>query len=331
MNIDGLPFTGRALLAPMEGVTESCFRDLVLDRNPSRALGGAFTEFARIVDAPLLPRNLKQHLGPQQHVAPVGLQFMGQMDQALAESARIAEEMGVPLVDLNFGCPAKGALRSCAGAALLDEPRRVEQLVSACVRAVQSIPITAKIRAGGEDDSRLEDIAAAVEAGGARLLTVHCRTREEGYRGQGDWTRLRRAVAAVSLPVCGNGGIAMHEDIERMIAETGCSYVMVGRAVLEDPWIFSGRIVERAEAARFFMDYERLLRERHAASSVKIAGRFKQLIRRWRAGGLFDDSREWWMRQRNAQPMLDRLRAELRGADDRRHLNSGQVAPAAPS
>jgi tRNA-dihydrouridine synthase len=176
-----------------------------------------------------------------------------------------------------------------------------------------------------------EDIAAAVEAGGARLLTVHCRTREEGYRGVGDWKRLRRAVAAVSLPVCGNGGIGKHEDIERMIAETGCAYVMVGRAVLEDPWIFSGRHVSRAEAARFFTDYARLLRERHAAPSIKIAGRFKQLIRRWSAGGLFDDSREWWMRQRDAQPMLDRLEREFPRTDDRALLSSDSAASAMPS
>jgi tRNA-dihydrouridine synthase B len=295
----------------MEGVTESCFRDLVLQRNPADALGGAFTEFARVVEAPLLPRNIQSHLGPKRHAAPVGLQLMGQRDDALAETARVAEEMGVPLVDLNFGCPAKGALRTCAGAALLGDPRRVEQLVSACVRAVRAMPITAKIRSGGENDSDLEQLAAAVEAGGARLLTVHCRTREEGYRGAGDWQRLRRAVAAVSIPVCGNGGIESHAHIQRMIAETGCAYAMVGRAALEDPWIFSGRTVSRAEAARFLLDYARLLSERDGASAIKVVGRLKQLIRRWRAGGLFDESREWWLGQRDPLVVLGRLSSEL--------------------
>jgi tRNA-dihydrouridine synthase len=157
---DGLPFTGTALLAPMEGVTESCFRDLVLERNPPQALGGAFTEFARVVEGPLPLRQIRRQLGPQRHAAPVGLQLMGQRDDALAETARLAEEIGLPLVDLNFGCPAKGALRGCAGAALLDDPRRVEQIVGACVRAVRRMPITAKIRSGGADDSKLEQIAA---------------------------------------------------------------------------------------------------------------------------------------------------------------------------
>ena len=291
----------------MEGVTESCFRDLVLQRNPADSLGGAFTEFARVISAPLTPQNIQSHLGPQRHPAPVGLQLMGQRDDALAETARVAEELGVPLVDLNFGCPAKGALRSCAGAALLDDPHRVEQLVRACVRAVRTMPITAKIRSGGQDDSDLEQIASAVEAGGARLLTVHCRTREEGYRGAGDWQRLRRAVAAVSIPVCGNGGIQSHSHIDRMIAETGCEYVMVGRAALADPWIFSGQTVSRAEAARFLLDYAQLLGERSGASPIKVVGRLKQLIRCWRAGGLFDESREWWLGQREPKLVLERL------------------------
>ena len=211
-----LPFTANTLLAPMEGVTDSSFRDLVLERNDAQHLGGAYTEFARVVDVPLSKKVLRAHLGPQRHEAPVGLQLMGQKLDALAESARTAEELGAPLIDLNFGCPAKGALRTCAGAALLDEPHRIEQIVRVCADAVTSVPVTAKIRAGGNDDSNLETIAQAAEAGGAQLLTVHCRTREERYKGSGDWQRLRRAVAAVSIPVCGNGGIETHDDIQQI-------------------------------------------------------------------------------------------------------------------
>ncbi|MCP3982286.1 MAG: tRNA-dihydrouridine synthase family protein [bacterium] len=302
-----LPFTGPALLAPMEGVTEPCFRDLVLQRNAPTALGGAFTEFARVVTHPLPARNLATHLGPERFAAPVGLQLMGQREDALAETARVAESIGAPVVDLNFGCPAKGALRTCAGAALLDEPRRIERVVRSCVQAVRTIPITAKIRAGGRDDARLEEIARAVEAGGARMLTVHCRTREEGYRGDGDWTRLRRAVAAVRIPVCGNGGINTHVDLRRMFVETGCAYAMVGRAALADPWIFSGRTVDRAEAADFLLEYARSLASRMRAKRVTVAGRLKRLIRTWSAGGLFLSDRTWWLEQRELEPLLERL------------------------
>lgn len=290
-----LPFTAPALLAPMEGVTEPCFRDLVLARNPPDVLGGAFTEFARVARVPLPRRMLRAHLGPWKHGAPVGVQFMGADVAAVAESARRAEEIGAPLVDLNFGCPSKGALRGCAGSALLDEPHKVEELVAACVRAVARVPVTAKIRAGGVDDSRLEELARAAENGGASLLTVHCRTRVEAYRDTADWERLRRAVGAVSIPVCGNGGVARHADLARLLAETGCAYVMVGRAALGDPWIFTGPAVERAEAAGFLLAYAEHLRAHHGCSLRIRAGRIKQLLAHWTAGGLCDANRAAWM------------------------------------
>ena len=287
-----LPFTAPALLAPMEGVTEPCFRELVLERNRPERLGGAFTEFARVVQGPIPRRVLAAHLGPRRHRAPVGLQLMGSNVAALAESARRAEELGAPLIDLNFGCPSKGALRGCAGSALLDEPHKVEELVAACVRALARVPVTAKVRAGGEDDSRLEEIARAVEQGGAALLTVHCRTRKEAYRDTADWERLRRAVCAVSIPVCGNGGVATHADLARLRVETGCTYVMVGRAALGDPWIFEGRAVERREAASFLLAYAGELASFHGGSLRMVAGRVKQLVRHWTAGALFAGERE---------------------------------------
>jgi len=302
-----LPFTAPALLAPMEGVTEPCFRDLVLARNDSSVLGGAFTEFARVTGVPLPRRTLAAHLGPKRHAAPVGLQLMGANVAAVAESARRAEALGAPLVDLNFGCPAKGAIRGCAGSALLDEPRKVEELVAACVRAVARVPVTAKIRAGGEDDARLEELARAVENGGASLLTVHCRTRKEAYRDTADWERLRRAVSAVSIPVCGNGGVACHADLARLRAETGCRYVMVGRAALGDPWIFAGRTVGRAEAARFLLEYAELLSAHHGASLRMVGGRIKQLLRYWTAGELCPGGADAWRSEDDAR-LLARLR-----------------------
>lgn len=134
-----LPFTGPWLLAPMEGVTDPLYRELILARNPARALGGAFTEFVRVVERPLPARVLRRHLGEARFEAPVGSQLMGADGGAVAETARRVAELGVPLVDLNFGCPAKGALRGCAGSAILREPARREALV-ARVRA--SLPRT---------------------------------------------------------------------------------------------------------------------------------------------------------------------------------------------
>jgi len=304
-----LPFTAPNLLAPMEGVTEPLFRELVLARNPESALGGTFTEFCRVVSAALPRRVLRAHLGEHAHSPqPVGLQLMGSDAEALAATAGRAVEVGAQLIDLNFGCPAKGALRGCAGAALLDDPARMEALVKALRRAVGAVPLSAKIRAGGEDDRRLEELARAVEAGGADLLTVHARTRREGYAAAADWGRLERAVAAVSLPVCGNGGVERHADLARLREQTGCAYAMVGRAALGDPWIFSGAEVSPAEAATFLLEYAEGLHARNGGSPEGPVRRVKQLVNHWRAGGLMEPGeRAGWLRERDPQALLERL------------------------
>lgn len=309
-----LPFTAPNLLAPMEGVTEPCFRDLVLARNASAVLGGAFTEFVRVVQEPLPKRVLREHLGPHRFDAPVGLQLMGSDVDHLAETARRAIEAGAPLVDLNFGCPAKGALRTCAGSALLLDPPAIERIVRACAAAVAPAPLTAKIRAGYDDDALLLDLARAVEAGGAAMLTVHCRTRAEAYQDEVDWNRIARAASAVAIPVCGNGGVRSHCDLARLRARTGCAFAMVGRAALGNPWIFTGRSVTRADAALFLLDYAEALLATGTAGANGAAGRLKQLLQHWTAGGLVDGDvagtdRATWMRERDAQQLLARLRS----------------------
>src|SRR6185295_18554420 len=118
---------------------------------------------------------------------------------------------------------AKGAIADCSGSGMLRDPARLERTVRAIADALPGFPVTAKIRAGFDDDSMLEDLARAVEAGGAALLTVHCRTRKEAYCEEVDWTRIRRAVESVSIPVCGNGGVRGQADLERMRDETGCA------------------------------------------------------------------------------------------------------------
>ncbi len=305
--IAGLPFTAPNLLAPMEGVTEPCFRDLVLARNGADRLGGAFTEFVRVVRHPLPRRILREHLGEARFDAPVGIQLMGADVDALAETARRAGEVGAPLVDLNFGCPAKGAIAGCAGSAILREPKALETIVAACAKAT-AVPVTAKIRAGYDDDRLLEDLARAAEAGGAAMLTVHCRTRAEAYQDEVDWRRIARAVAVVTIPVCGNGGISGHGDLERMRAETGAALSMVGRGALADPWIFEGKAVTDEDAAAFLLEYAARLLESRSASLRGASGRVKQLLRYWTAGGLVDSDRESWMRESEAERLFARLR-----------------------
>ncbi len=307
-----LPFTSPNLLAPMEGVTEPSFRERVLERNGPEALGGTFTEFARVVRDALPRRVLRGHLGEVRFPQPVGLQLMGSDADSLAQTAVRAVEVGAPLIDLNFGCPAKGALRGCAGAALLDDPARVEELVSVLRRAIgDKVPLSAKIRAGGEDDALVEDLARAVEAGGADLLTVHARTRREGYAAPADWQRLERAVQSVSIPVCGNGGIEVHGDFERLRRETGCAFAMVGRGALGNPWIFRGGEVSRAEAAEFLVDYARGLMETQGSRLEGAMRRVKQLFQHWKAGGLMGraqgQDRASWLREGDPEVLMRRL------------------------
>lgn len=296
-----LPFTGPWLLAPMEGVTDPAFRNLVLRRHAPHELGGAFTEFVRVVGEGLPRRVLARHLGSDRQAIPVGLQLMGSDLAALAATARRVAELDVPCLDLNFGCPAKGALRGCAGSALLREPGVLEEVVRTCAEAVDGrIPVTAKIRAGYDDDSLLAELACAAQAGGAAMLTVHCRTMREGYQPHADWARIERAVRAVSIPVCGNGGVERHADLERMRAETGCRYVMVGRAALADPWIFGGREVATREAAVFLVEYLDEMRAAGRASPAGAIARVKGLLRSWTAGGLLptEEQRTALLRER---------------------------------
>lgn len=311
-----LPFTAPALLAPMEGVTDPLFRALVLARNPVDRLGGATTEFVRVVDQGLGVKRMRAELAEENYGRPVGLQLMGRELDAVAASARAAAEAGAPFVDLNFGCPAKGALRGCAGSALLDDPAALGALVRVVADAVapSGVPVTAKLRAGGEDDTRLEELVAAACEGGARLVTIHCRTRREGYRDTADWGRLRRAVAAAApfgVPVCGNGGVEAHADLERLRAETGCAFVMVGRAALRDPWIFGGHRASADEVRTFFEEYQAGLVARGAATrGGRMGSRLKQLTSYWEAGppGLIADVRRELLRLPDDSAVLAAIR-----------------------
>ncbi|MDG1985298.1 MAG: tRNA-dihydrouridine synthase family protein [Planctomycetota bacterium] len=307
--VEGLPFTSRWLLAPMEGVTAPSFRDIVLARHAPTDLGGAFTEFVRVIDRPVAKREMHKHLGPRRFSIPVGIQLMGSDLGCLTGSAAHAAELGVPVLDLNFGCPARGALKGCAGAAALKNPSGVEATVRAAVEGVDGrTPVTAKIRAGFDHDRDVEVLARAAEAGGASMLTIHCRTRREGYQEEVHWSRIRRAVEAVSIPVAGNGSAWLHSDLERMRQETGCAFVMVGRGALRDPWIFSGRDVPLTEAAAFLHEYACVLQSLGAPRRAAV-GRVKQLLKYWEAGRLVGDAegRERWLRDRDTEGFLGRL------------------------
>ena len=299
----------------MEGVTAPSFRGHVLKRHSAADLGGAFTEFVRVVQGPVAKSEMRKHLGTELFPTPVGLQLMGRDLEGVRVSVGNAIDLGVPVVDLNFGCPAKGALRGCAGAAALKNPAGMEETVRTAVAGAEGrAPVTAKIRAGFDHAEAVEVLARAAEAGGAAMLTIHCRTRREGYCDEVDWTRIERAVNAVSIPVAGNGSAWEHSDLERMRRETGCAFVMVGRGALKSPWIFTDREISRQEAATFLIEYHDTLKDLGARPKGAV-GRVKQLLNYWTAGGLIqsEEQRGVWMRETDFEAFEARLRGESVG------------------
>lgn len=227
-------------LAPMEGVTDPCFRALAIETNGPGTIGAVTTEFLRVTDHVFSRERMRAEIGTHRwpQVA-LGVQLMGNHAPAVAASAARALEEGAHFVDLNFGCPAPTVFRHCAGSALLADPPRLAGLVRATVAACAGAPVTAKIRAGITEDSGLEDVARRIEDAGAAALTVHARLRVDSYATPAQWERIARARAAVAIPVIGNGGAGSPSEVARMFELTGCAAVMIGRGALADPWLFA--------------------------------------------------------------------------------------------
>ncbi len=171
---------------------------------------------------------------------PFSLQLFGGEPEVMARAAVIAQQHGAQLIDLNMGCPVKKVTRSGAGSALMCDPPRAAEVVRQ-VRAATGLPVTAKIRSGWDAQQKnFLAVADALGEAGVAALAVHPRTRAQGYSGQADWSVIRQLKAHVgeSFPIIGNGDVKTRADAERMLDETRCDFVMVGRGALGNPWIF---------------------------------------------------------------------------------------------
>lgn len=191
------------------------------------------------------------------------VQIFGNSPAVLAEGARAAVELGADAIDINFGCPARKVVASGCGAALGRDVAMVGRAVAAVVAAVP-VPVTAKIRAGWDESSiNAVEAARAIADSGAAWVTLHPRTRMQMFSGRADWSLIARVVQAVQIPVIGNGDVRSHADAERMMRQTGCAGVMIGRGAIGRPWLFralaEGRdeeppIEERIEIFRRYLD-----------------------------------------------------------------------------
>jgi nifR3 family TIM-barrel protein len=273
------------VLAPMAGLTDALFRRFL------RRLGGCGLVVTELVSAEGLVRARRarqrqrtlDYLEFTAEERPIGAQLFGANPAVMAEAARICEELGFDLVDINLGCPAPKVVRGLGGSALLRDLPLVGRILRQ-MRAAVRVPLTLKYRSGwSERELVAVELARLAEDCGLQAVTLHPRTREQGFSGRADWGRIAEVKAAVGIPVIGNGDVSSPEDALRMAAETGCDAVMIGRAAVTSPWIF--RQVQDLLATGAYHrptedDRYRLLRDYYgvllAGARPETVGRMKQ-------------------------------------------------------
>ena len=234
--IKDILISSRLVLAPMAGISNTSYRKIVKQM-------GAGLIYAEMVSSNALTYGNEKTielLKMSDEERPIAQQIFGSDVNTFVSAAKLVEEKMHPdIIDINMGCPVpKVALRAQAGSALLKDPEKIREIVSAVANAV-SVPVTVKIRSGWDEDHiNAVEVAKVCESAGASAIAIHARTRKQGYSGQANWDIIRKVKEAVSIPVIGNGDVDSPKKALAMLQETGCDAVMIGRAAIGNPWIF---------------------------------------------------------------------------------------------
>ncbi|MFN8012370.1 MAG: tRNA dihydrouridine synthase DusB [Holophagaceae bacterium] len=279
--IGHLTVSNGLVMAPLHEITDQPFRKFI------REIGGPGLVVSEMISSEALIRHARkaEKMMASSGEHPYAMQLSGGNPQSLAEGARLCEEAGADIVDLNMGCPASNVTKGGAGSALLRDIRLAEACVKAMVNAVK-VPVTVKMRAGWDasqkERAEFLDFLRMFEAHGVKSLAIHPRTKAQGYEGHADWAIIARAVeAGTSYPIIGNGDVVEPQDAYRMSEETGCQAVMIGRGALYNPFIFR-QVLDpdfivtkemRVDATlRFFRILLELLEPREALHKIKKIG-----------------------------------------------------------
>lgn len=260
LKIGDIEMKNQVVLAPMAGVCNPAFRLI------AKEFGTGLVCAEMVSDKAIIHGNkrTKEMLFVDEREKPLSLQIFGGDRESLVEAAKVVDQdTNADIIDINMGCPVPKVTKCDAGARWLLDPNKIHEMVSAVVAAV-SKPVTVKMRIGWDSDHIfVVDNAKAVEQAGGKAVSVHGRTREQLYTGKADWDYIKMVKEAVSIPVIGNGDVATPEDAKRMLEQTGCDGVMIGRGALGNPWMLY-RTVE-------YLRTGELLPEPEAAEKIRIA------------------------------------------------------------
>lgn len=233
--IGNVEIKNRIVMAPMAGFSNTSFRKIIKEMGAGLIYAEMVSDKAICYESEKTLAMLKM----EESERPIAQQIFGSDIDSFVEAAKRVEEIMHPdIIDINMGCPVpKVALKNQAGSALLKNPEKIKEIVSAVVDNV-SVPVTVKIRSGWDEASiNAVEVAKTIESAGASAITIHARTRSQGYSGLSNWNIIKQVKESVSIPVIGNGDVTNCELAKKMLEETGCDAVMIGRGILGNPWL----------------------------------------------------------------------------------------------